>query len=676
MQQNINLNYFFPTTLNGISFETVGENSNQTVWVCTNSQIILVDGEFTTLTSASEWLDESKVVGGSPSQTEYKILSRYFEGISYRTGGADPHSSPPKSCIIVKASRDGTIGSLISGVLGNDVISTISGWADKGSLNLTFNINNTSIPLTLDASAVTTMTELASMIQDGLRNYNDSISAKRKANNAPYATAICTWDANTSRMTVQPTGAIGSLTLSYAASESGSDLAGIIKLTKATNALIINGLPILTLGETMQRLINFGVMNFSQFQTMYYDVNITSEATANPIVTAIQWTDAQKLHFTYLLTCKMSELPSLLEFLVAQNLFKIVKDQDGNILRYEPLVGSIQISVLLDGVDANNIARTQANNYGNCVIGGAIVGASGNRYASTKANCRNIAGTEFDNVSSDYITSTELTLVEQAGAIAYASLPGNAAIFTQCLTSGRNTSKLVWFDLWQNALFMGYRIQLAMVQLERDGILNLNTARATMEESVTDLQVAGFVQTPAIPLDYKASKLDNDYITYATTREFGIATDDLKSSVQSSLNTRAISFNIVSYDTAVDQGFAFKHYIEFVYDFGNPDLLQKLTKKLESQGKIVVLLKHLPRDIEEHLGGVKNRFCMVDGKQCHKPLIIKPLHSQYKHEVLDDSILTYTPSTIREKGLINIVDFTPAQWFNGVATFLNQLNIG
>lgn len=672
MIKNININNFFPVTLSGISFNPVGENSNQTVYICNNTGVTFPDGRwFVQVTSALDWLSFS---GTTPQDSEYQLLKNYFDGISYETGGNTPQGAAPRSCILLKFVPTGVIGKIQGNNVAADIMTTIGAWSDKANVNLTLKINAVSVPLTIDCTSITTQVQLAAAIETALKAYVVSSERKIKAN-AIYPNATCVWDNTTSKFTISPLNAVGGIHIGYCSSTGENDLAALMKLTELSLPTITQGVNEMYLGGAMQRLVNAGVMNFSQFQTMYYDCDITQESVKQNILTAIEWTESQKIHFCYLLTCKMSQYQGILDFLVTNKMFEAIKDESQTIIEYRPLVGGIQISVLLDGMGADFVPRTQADYYSNSVISGAVVGASGNRYATNNANCRNIAGTQYDNVTVDYATEAELELIQKGGAILYCSLPANAIAFSQAATSGRNTKNLVWFDLWQNALFAGFRIQLKMVELERQGILSRPTAFSAMTEAVTELNVAGFITPPAIPFDYKSNKIDNDYITYATTREYGLATESLKTSVQNSLNSNAMSFNIVTYQQALNQGFNLKDFIEFIYDMGSESLTNKLVKKLQDKGKIVVLLKQLPVEVEKKLSSVNNKFVLLEGKKHHKPLIIKQ-HSSESQTVGDDEIIMYTPTTIRELGLINIVDFTPDQWFNGVSTFLNQLNIG
>lgn len=425
-----------------------------------------------------------------------------------------------------------------------------------------------------------------------------------------------------------------------------------------------------TIGDVMQRLVNLGITNFYGFQTLFAQYDINDEIIYNNIKSGIEFTENQNINYNFLYTNKLSNLIPLKDKLLDDGYLSYDTEQD----IYIPTKGSFQISVLADG-DNMGISRTQADNYANSVIGGSIIGASGNRYAQTNAYCRNPFMVKYaGNIDGALFTEDEESLILSMGAIAYTTLAGNAETFVGGLGSGRNTKDLVWFDLAQNAVYMGYRIQLKMVKLAQKGNLDESTAITEMNACVQELLQAGLIKQPEIPFDWENDLIDNEYMSYAALREYGSESSTFKNQVQNAVNSKGMSFNIIPYQLASDQGFPFKDFISFVYATKtSTGAFKSLKRKLQKEGKIVIVLKSLPEDIKIKLTSLPNKL-VTNGE--HKPIIVNFNNNNNNHAVLEDYILTYTPTTIRERGLINIADFTPQQWFNGVATYLNQLNIG
>jgi hypothetical protein len=547
---NININNFFPVYKTGISYQPVGTNSNQTVYLSMEADPeLLTNGLYKPINSAKDFL---KYNGNVVESVEYKTLVNYFKGISYDVSGG-ANVSPPKSCIIV--------------------------------------------------------------------SFNHPVIAKKKK------------------------------AIVEGAENSANDVGD-------------------TIGDVMQRLVNLGITNFYGFQTLFDQYDITNDAIYADITSAIDFTETQNINYCFLHTNKLSNLEALRQKLVDNEYLYHDTEQD----IYIPTKGSFQISVLADG-DNMGITRTQADNYANSVIGGSIIGASGNRYAQTNAYCRNPFLVKYaGNIDGALFTEEDESLILSMGAIGYTTLAGNAETFVGGLGSGRNTKDLVWFDLAQNAVYMGYRIQLKMVKLAQKGNLYEGTATTEMNACVQELLQAGLIKQPERPFDWENDLIDNEYMSYAALREFGSETSTFKSQVQNAVNSKGMSFNIIPYQLASDQGFPFKDFISFVYaPKTSTSAFKSLKRKLQKESKIVIVLKSLPEDIKIKLTSLPNKL-LANGE--HKPIIVSFNNNNNDHAVLDDYILTYTPTTIRERGLINIADFTPQQWFNGVATYLNQLNIG
>jgi len=545
---NININNFFPVYKTGVSYQPVGANSNQTVYLSMEADPTkLTNGLYKQINSAKEFLELNKNVVDS---VEYKTLINYFKGIAYDVSGG-ANVSPPKSCIIV--------------------------------------------------------------------SFNHPVISKKKQNEAEKD----------------------------------------VKITSAE-----------TIGDVMQRLVNLGITNFYGFQTLFAQYDINDEFIYDNIKSGIDFTENQNINYNFLHTNKLSNLIPLRAKLLDDGY--LFYDTQQNI--YIPTKGSFQISVLADG-DNMVISRTQADNYANSVIGGSIIGASGNRYAQTNAYCRNPFLIKYaGNIDGALFTEDEESIILSMGAIAYTTLAGNAETFVGGLGSGRNTKDLVWFDLAQNAVYMGYRIQLKMVKLAQKGNLDESTAITEMNACVQELLQAGLIKQPERPFDWENDLIDNEYMSYAALREFGSENPTFKSKVQNAVNSKGMSFNIIPYEVASYQGFPFKDFISFVYATKTSACAFKsLKRKLQKEGKIVIVLKSLPEDIKIKLTSFPNKL-LANGE--HKPIIINFNNNNNDYAVLEDYIIGYTPTTIRERGLINIADFTPQQWFNGVATYLNQLNIG
>jgi hypothetical protein len=546
---NININNFFPVYKTGVSYQPVGANSNQTVYLSMEADPTqLTNALYKQINSAKDFL---ALNGNVVNSVEYKTLINYFKGISYDVSGG-ANVSPPKSCIIV--------------------------------------------------------------------SFNHPVTSKKKRNETEET----------------------------------------VKITAAEK-----------IGDVMQRLVNLGITNFYGFQTLFPQYDITDTNVYDNITSAIDFTESQNINYCFLHTNRLSDLDVLRDKLAVDNEYLSYDIEQGI---YIPTKGSFQISVLADG-DNMGITRTQADKYENSVIGGSIIGASGNRYAQTNAYCRNPFLVKYaGNIDGALFTEDEESLILSMGAIAYTTLAGNAETFVGGLGSGRNTKDLVWFDLAQNAVYMGYRIQLKMVKLAQKGNLDESTAITEMNACVQELLQAGLIKQPERPFNWENDLIDNEYISYAALREYGSENSTFKSQVQNAVNSKGMSFNIIPYQLASDQGFPFKDFISFVYATKtSTGTFKSLKRKLQKEGKIVIVLKSLPEDIKIKLTSLPNKL-LANGE--HKPIIVNFNNNNNDHAVLNDYILTYTPTTIRERGLINIADFTPQQWFNGVATYLNQLNIG
>lgn len=664
MENNININNFFPVYKTGISYQPVGANSNQTVYLSMSADPTKLDNNlYKEINSAKDFL---KLNGGNIDDTEYKTLVNYFKGIDYRVSGG-ANVSPPKSCIIasIKQGVD-VVGKIESGsIVLADALATIVAWANKDKVNLTFNFNNQSYPLIIDCTSLTvasTGIQVANLIQTALQK-------------TIFTKATCTYTTN--KLIIKPYGDIAqNIVVGYCTSTTPStDLAVALHLITG-QATTTNGLDgYQYIGDVMQKLVNLGVTNFYAFQTLFSQYDITNSTILDNITSAIDFTETQNINFTFLYTNKLSNLTALRDKLVELHYLEKQTDSLGQDI-YIPTKGSFQISFLADGNNMG-IPRTQADKYENSVIGGSIVGASGNRYAQTSAYCRNPFFVKYaGEIEGALFNEDEETDILSMGAFAYSTFSGNAENFVGCMGSGRNTKDLVWFDLAQNAVYMGYRIQLRMVKLAQKGKLNEANARVEMQSCVQELLEAELIKPPkeGEEFNWENNLIDNEYMSYAALREFGSESSIFKNQVQNAINSKGMSFNIIPYQGAVNQSSPFKDFVTFIYATKiSTSAFKSLKRKLQKEGKMVIVLKNLPEDIKIKLASLPNKL-LATGE--HKPIIVNFNNNSNDHTSLEDHIITYTPTTIRERGLINIADFTPQQWFNGVSTYLNQLNIG
>lgn len=671
MASNISLNSFYKVIFGGTLANPLAQG-NQTLYFTQNQIVPLNKGVYQVMYSENDWID----IGGDTSDPEYKILKKYFIGMKYNSGVG---SAKPKSCIMARRMQSsGLPATISSGKTADDLIQIITALPDITAMPITFVINSTNYTITLNLTGVLTQSDIAVKIQTALQaitgiEYCQDGKVKVKKDNALlFPNATCTFNANSQMFTMITSNAPNNMLITYCIDNGANSLSQLLCFTQLTDANPVNGVLNVPMSfkDNIQYIINSGMMEWSQFQTCYWQD--TPELRAE-IKSACEFTDMYGKKFAYLLTIRYSNFIAIRDYLVANKILELYGD-----VYFKPTDDyNLQLSTLMDGNDLNGNPRTQADEYSNSVIGGSIVVASMNPYAEINAYCRNPFGSQYDTVPPALISENEEYEILRTGAIAYATLAGNMGVFQQIIGSGRNTKDLMWLDLWANALFIGYRTQYELANLGWKGNLDIANAQVIVNKVNQKLLKAGLIQTPQVPLDWENNYIDNEYMEIASAREFGNTGVTTKNQVQNSINANGISFNVIGYQYAVDHELAFSRYIMFLHTMGhsaNSEYIQKIIKDMAKQGKRIEIIQDLPSNIELHLQGNKNT--KLESKRPKAVFIKFKTGNSISVDANDSFVTAYTPDTIREKGILLIEDFTPRQSFNGATIDINQINIG